>query len=112
MPDNSALSFNNIKNENYQSVYVNNTTFQTTAFDFGMIFGEIIEIDGVEATATVDQKVRVVMSPLHAKIFGLILMQNVQQFEAKFGEIKLHEGAVGVRTAEGHVDIATGAPVE
>jgi hypothetical protein len=41
------------------------------------------------AGKTIEEKtkveVRVVMSPQHAKVFANVLMENVQQYEKKFG---------------------------
>lgn len=71
----------------FRSVYSNNTAFNTSAFDFAMTFGEILDAGG--GNLYVEQKVRVVMSPLHAKIFAAIFMNNVRNYEAQFGEIKI-----------------------
>ena len=71
----------------FLSVYSNHTAFNTSAFDFGMTFGEITPDE--KGQLGIEQKVRVVMSPLHAKIFAAIVMNNVRNYEAQFGEIKV-----------------------
>lgn len=71
----------------FRSIYTNHTAFNTSAFDFVMIFGEIL--DSGAGNLYVEQKVRIVMSPLHAKIFAAIFMNNVRNYEAQFGEIKI-----------------------
>ena len=71
----------------FRSIYSNNTAFNTSAFDFAMTFGEILDAGG--GHLYVEQRVRVVMSPLHAKIFAAIFMNNVHNYEAQFGEIKV-----------------------
>lgn len=71
----------------FLSIYSNHTAFNTSAFDFSMTFGEISADE--KGVLGVEQKVRVVMSPLHAKIFSAIVMNNVRNFEAQFGEIKI-----------------------
>lgn len=80
------------RSPDYRSLYANNTKFGVSAFDFSMIFGEIME--AVEGTLYIEQKVKVVMTPLHAKIFALILDQNIRNFETQFGEIKLPASGV------------------
>lgn len=88
----------NARSPLYRSVYANNTAFQSSAFDFGMIFGEIQEADNEKVT--VEQQVRVIMSPLHAKIFAGVMLQNIKNYEERFGEIKIPEGdAVATKAA-------------
>jgi|SRR5271157_1204635 len=84
----TILERGNVKRaSDFRSIYSNHTTFTTSAFDFVMTFGEISE--SAEGELSVEQKVRVIMSPLHAKIFAAIVGNNVQNFEARFGEIKI-----------------------
>lgn len=71
----------------FRSIYTNHTAFNTSAFDFAMTFGEIQ--DAGAGQLFVEQKVRVVMSPLHAKIFAAIVTNNVRNYENHFGEIKV-----------------------
>jgi hypothetical protein len=97
----AILQFNNVKSSDFRSIYTNNTAFQLNAFDIGIIFGEIVEANEQTSVATVEQRVRIVMSPLHAKIFALVMLQNIQNYESRFGEIKLPLGAAMLRTAAG-----------
>jgi hypothetical protein len=84
----TVLERGNVKRApDFRSIYANNTSFNTSAFDFIMTFGEISESE--EGKLSVEQKVRVIMSPLHAKIFAAIVTNNVRNFEARFGEIKI-----------------------
>jgi hypothetical protein len=78
----------------FRSFYANNTAFAMSPFDFNLIFGEIV--GAKDRKMVVEQKVKVIMSPLHAKIFVQVMVENLKQFEATFGEIKLPEGAVTV----------------
>ena len=80
----------NVKSPVYRSIYANNTAFQSSAFDFAMIFGEIQEAD--DHKVTVEQEVRVIMSPLHAKIFSGVMLTNLKNYEERFGEIKVPDG--------------------
>lgn len=80
------------RSPDFISLYVNNAKFATNAFEFGVYFGEISEDTAGELF--VEQKAKILMSPLHAKIFAVMFLQNVKNFEAKFGEIKIPAGAV------------------
>ena len=75
------------RSSDFRSIYTNHTAFNVSAFDFAMTFGEIL--DGGGGHLYIDQKLRVVMSPLHAKILAFIMMNNLKNYEAKFGEIKV-----------------------
>ena len=86
----------NVKSPLYRSIYANNTAFQSSAFDFSMIFGEIQEAN--DQKVTVEQGVRIVMSPLHAKIFANVMLQNVKNYEAKFGEIMIPDGEAVIKS--------------
>jgi hypothetical protein len=93
-----TLPMVNFKSSAYRSIYANNTAFQSSAFDFAMIFGEIQEAD--DKKVTVAQEVRVIMSPLHAKIFSGVMLQNLKNYEDRFGEIKVPEGTALVTTSK------------
>jgi hypothetical protein len=73
------------RSANYKTFYANNTKFGISPFDFSFIFGEIGE--SVEGQVFVDQQVKVIMTPLHAKLFLALLAKNVQNFEQQFGKI-------------------------
>jgi len=79
----------------YRSVYANNTVFASTAFDFSMIFGEITAVDAAADHITSEQRVKVIMSPLHFKIFASVRAQNVRNYEERFGVIQLRDGGSG-----------------
>jgi len=77
--------------QDFATYYANNAAFGISAFDFSVIFGEIT---GVQDDKTlVLQRAKVIMSPLHAKLFSRIMAANVKKFEETFGEIKVPEGA-------------------
>lgn len=90
--------FQNIKDSGYRTVYSNQTLFGSTAFDFSMTFGEIVEVDADAKNIKVEQRVRVVMSPIHFKIFAAICRANVQGYEERFGEIKVPDGSINATT--------------
>jgi hypothetical protein len=90
----TSNQFTNLKSAHYRSIYSNQTAFGSSAFDFNMTFGEIVEVDMQARKVTVDQQVRVVMSPLHFKIFALTCVETVRMYEAQFGAISVPPGAV------------------
>jgi Protein of unknown function (DUF3467) len=91
--------FTNLKNPSFRSVYSNQTNFGSSAFDFNMTFGEIVDVDQEARHVTVDQQVRVVMSPLHFKIFAATCVQTLKLYEANFGPIPVPTGAVTAEMA-------------
>lgn len=84
----SPENVRNTKAPDFKTVYTNNVAFSVSAFDISLVFGEI---EGVSEGKILDvtQKVRVSMSPQHAKILATILVQNVQMYETKIGPIHL-----------------------
>jgi hypothetical protein len=100
MPEQTTTSYINTRASDFRSVYSNNANFNTTLFDFSIIFGEVIEasqIDERSGTVTVEQKVKIIMSPLHAKIFIGTLVGQLQAYEQRFGEIKIPDETLGAR---------------
>lgn len=92
--------FKNVKSTDFRSVYSNNASFQVGIFDFNMFFGEVTGLDQENQTVTVEQRVKVIMSLLHAKIFVLTATQQLRAFEKQWGEIKIPEG---ILAASGNV---------
>ena len=88
-------SFQYSKDPDFRSVYTNNAIFASTAFDFSMIFAEIMDVDEAGVRISAEQRVKVVMSPLHFKLFAEVCAQNVKQYEDRFGAIKLPTGEAG-----------------
>lgn len=75
------------RSADFRSIYANNTKFGLSPFEVSFIFSEITE--SVEGKLYVEQKVRVAMPPLQAKLLLLILAQNLQNFENQFGLINV-----------------------
>jgi hypothetical protein len=74
----------------FQTIYSNNSSFSMSPFDFAFTLNEVTQNEKGEVF--VDQKARVVMSPLHAKIFTIVCAQNLKNFESQFGEINIPGG--------------------
>jgi Protein of unknown function (DUF3467) len=81
-----------IKNPNSTVVtfYSNSANIDVTPWDFKILFGEITKIERqgeMGGQIFVDDKVRVTMSPQHAKALMNVLRTNIEQYEAKLGSI-------------------------
>jgi hypothetical protein len=64
--------------------------FAMSVFDFSFIFGEISGSEG--ETVTVEQKIKITMSPQHAKVLAMILIQNLKTYEETIVPIILPKG--------------------
>jgi hypothetical protein len=82
------------RSPDFKTVYANNTKFSVTPFDFSFIFGELGE--STDNLVFIEQKVKVTIPPVHAKLFLMVFAQNLSNFEAQFGEIKIPEGFFGM----------------
>jgi len=71
----------------FRSLYSNNATCEVSVFDVRITFGESSKSG--EESMNVDQRVAVVMSPQHAKVFANLLLNNIQAYEQKIGTIAL-----------------------
>lgn len=88
-------AFTYIRDAHFRSVYCNNTNFTSTAFDFNMTFCEIMKVDPTGEHVEAEERVKVVMSPLHFKIFAVVCAQNLKNYEDRFGAIALPGGGSG-----------------
>jgi Protein of unknown function (DUF3467) len=69
----------------FVSLYTNDTQVQTTPWDVRLVFGEIA--DTTNEAVIVRRTGEVRMSPQHAKRITVILIKQLQGYEAKFGPI-------------------------
>ena len=72
------------------TVYANNLALGMTAFDISIIFGEALGVK--DGRTVIQQRVKVMMSPLLAKLLARSVTESVAQYEGQFGEIKEPEG--------------------
>jgi Protein of unknown function (DUF3467) len=96
----------NRRDANFRTIYSNNSKFAVSPFDFAMILSQVTESEKGEVY--IEQQARVVMSPLHAKIFAFVLSQNVMNFEQRFGEIHIPPDLFGL--VETTQTVQTGPP--
>lgn len=85
----TPTKINNVQSSDFHSVYSNNVSIIMSFFDLYMTFGEVRNLNPEDGMLTVDQKVRVALAVTHAKVLFLALAQQIQQYEAKFGQIHL-----------------------
>jgi len=76
-----------VKSENYISSYSNNVEMKTSYFDVQMIFGEVLE--STHKDMKVEEKIGILMSPQHAKVFLEVFATNLKRYEQQFGTIKM-----------------------
>lgn len=75
------------KAADFKSFYVNWAQAATSPFDVVVVFGEGTP-DGTGGME-IEQKARVIFSPLEAKMVAYILTKTLRQYETTFGEIKI-----------------------
>jgi hypothetical protein len=75
------------KTEDYREGYANSVQLRVSLWDFFLLFGQVKQ-SGPERV-TIENFQGVYLSPQQAKALLNVLGQNVQQYEAAFGEIRL-----------------------
>jgi hypothetical protein len=78
-----------VKGANFVSLYCNHIGISLNQFDLSIICGELMEVTTEQAT--VEQKGRITMSHLQAKLLQTVLAQQIQAFEERNGVIKMPE---------------------
>lgn len=78
----------------YREGYANSVQIRVNLWDFFLMFGTISQT--AADTVYIQNFQGVYLSPQQAKALFNILHQNVTQYEAAFGEIKLEPHASGV----------------
>ena len=73
----------------YTAFYCNNIGYAMSAIDIVLVFGEVVNT-GTEVF--VEQRSRVTMTPVQAKILRDMLNRQLERYENVFGAIKIPEG--------------------
>jgi Protein of unknown function (DUF3467) len=68
------------------TLYANHFGLGMTVFDLALLFGEAIGVQ--DGRPVIQQRIKVLLSPLLAKIVARSLAEGVAQYEKQFGEIK------------------------
>lgn len=79
--------------EDYRENYANSVQVRVSLWDFFLMFGTINQTSP-ESVSIVNYQ-GVFLSPQQAKALANVLNQNVTQYEATFGEIKLEAQQAG-----------------
>jgi len=77
----------------YREGYANSVQVRVSLWDFYLMFGTISQ-SSAEAVS-IHNFQGIFLSPQQAKALSNVLTQNVQQYEAAFGEIKLEPHPAG-----------------
>ncbi|SRR6266536_3906110 len=93
---------NYTKAPGFFTTYANSARMMIGLWDFKFTFGEVENADANEIR--VSEKMGVIMSPQHAKMFLQVFEKNLKRYEEQFGEIKLPAGIL--------VETETGNPVQ
>lgn len=77
----------------YRENYANSVQVRVSLWDFFLLFGTINQT--AADSVAIQNFQGVFLSPQQAKALSNVLVQNVQQYESAFGEIKLEPHASG-----------------
>ena len=84
-----TLKFSN--SPDYRSVYANWVQCGFTPYDMSVVVGEAYPNPEVENAFDVERKLRLILSPLEAKLVVGMLFATIRAFEEKFGTIGIPE---------------------
>jgi len=79
--------------QDYRESYANSVQMRVSLWDFFLMFGTINQT--APDSVTIQNFQGVYLSPPQAKALSNLLQQNLKQYEAAFGEIKLEAQAQG-----------------
>lgn len=77
----------------YREGYANSVQVRANLWDFLLMFGTITQTTA--DSVTIQSFQGIYLSPQQAKALTNLMEQNIQQYEAAFGEIKLEPQAAG-----------------
>lgn len=93
-PGQPAPKFQLTQTADYREQYANSVQMRVSLWDFFLLFG-IVNQTAPDAV-TIQNFQGVYLSPPQAKALSNLLLQNLKQYEAAFGEIKLEaQGTTG-----------------
>ena len=84
---------NLIQAPGYRDTYANSVQIRVSVWDFHLVFGQA-NPESPEQLSIVNHQ-GIYLSPQQAKALMALLQQNVTNYEAAFGEIKLEPRAAG-----------------
>ena len=82
------------QDSNYRENYANSVQLRASLYDFFLMFGQVSQ--STPEMVTIKNFQGVYLSPQQAKALSNVLLQNIQQYEGAFGEIRLEpQGGAG-----------------
>lgn len=87
MADQNEPTIRVSESEDYNDLYSNSVQIKMSVWDFHLVFGTMSSSSPEEVSFT--SKQGIYLSPQQAKALFNILGQNLAQYEATFGELKL-----------------------
>lgn len=85
----NGSGFSIIEEKAIPDTYADSTRFDITVYGVTLEFGQIRSVAGVGHRSSHIPRVRVSMSPQHAKVLAKLLMKNMKAYEAQVGKITL-----------------------
>jgi len=92
-PSGAAPKIHMTTTADYRDSYANSVQVRVSLWDFFLSFGTIAQSSGEHVAITNFQGI--FLSPQQAKALTNVLVQNIQQYESAFGEIKLEPNPAG-----------------
>lgn len=78
---------------NYRESYANSVQMRVSLWDFFLMFGLVKQTSA--ENVTIENTQGIYLSPPQAKALFNVLQQNIKQYEAAFGEIRLEAQGQG-----------------
>jgi hypothetical protein len=82
-----VTEFSVVRSEAFVEVYANYVSFAASAWDMTIMFGRTVADD--PRNPRIEQRASISLSPQTAKAMAHIVLQNIQRYEAQYGEIRL-----------------------
>jgi flagellar protein FlaG len=82
-----------VNRPDYRELYANSVQVRANLWDFFLMFGLVQQ--STPDTVTIHNFQGVYLSPQQAKALSNVLQQNLKEYEAAFGEIRLEPQAPG-----------------
>jgi hypothetical protein len=92
-PGQAQPKFQLTNTEDYRESYANSVQMRVSLWDFFLMFGTVNQT--APDAVTIQNFQGVYLSPPQAKALSNLLQQNLKQYEAAFGEIKLEAQGQG-----------------
>ena len=92
-PGQAQPTFQLTKSPSYRESYANSVQMRVNLWDFFLMFGTINQT--APDAVTIENFQGIYLSPPQAKALSNVLQQNLKQYEAAFGEIRLESHAQG-----------------